>query len=114
MLKDLRTRAGVSIQALARLADVAPIVISRVETGVRPNLDPATLAKLADALGVDVVPFLVAAGVIPPTRQHTKSALSIDDRHALAERVAKIERRLERDRIELADIREALKRGARD
>ncbi len=114
LIKDVRSRAGVSIQALARKAQIAPILISRVESGVRPNLDPGTLAKIADALAVDVVPMLVASGVIPAGRGGSKRALSVDDRHVLAERVAKLERRLQRDVVELADIREALLRRPRD
>jgi transcriptional regulator with XRE-family HTH domain len=113
VLKDLRSQAGLSIQALARRAKVAPILISRVESGVRATLEAETLAKIAAALDVDVVPLLVAAGVIPPTRARRRQ-LPVDDRHALAERLAKIERRLERDRRELADIREALLRRHRD
>lgn len=64
--------------------------------------------KIADALGIDVVPLLVATGVIPPSRRVANRSVSVDDRHALAERIAKLERRMERDRVELADIRQAL------
>lgn len=118
-LKEYRSRAGVSIQALARKAKVAPILISRVESGVRPSLEAATLLKIADALGVDVLPLLVAGGLIPAGvlkrgANAAKKPLLVDDRHALAERVAKIERRLERDRAELASIREALLSPPRD
>jgi transcriptional regulator with XRE-family HTH domain len=114
LINDVRTRAGVSIQALARKAKIAPILISRVESGVRANLEPATLVKIADALAIDVVPLLVASGVIPAGRQAPKWELSVDDRHALAERIIKLERRLERDRVELAEIRTALLRRPRD
>lgn len=114
LIKDVRGRAGVSIQALARKAQIAPILISRVESGVRPNLDTGTLVKIADALGVDVVPLLVASGVIPAGRGAPKRGLAVDDRHALAERVAKLERRLQRDTVELAQIRESLLRRTRD
>jgi len=110
LIRDVRSRAGVSIQALARKAQIAPILISRVESGVRPNLEPGTLVKIADALAVDVVPMLVASGVIPAGRRGAKRGLSVDDRHALAERIAKLERRLQRDAVELAEIREALLR----
>lgn len=109
----MRSRAGVSIQALARKAKIAPILISRVEAGVRPNLDAATLVKIAEALDIDIVPLLVASGVIPAGRPNSKRTLAVDDRHELAERIAKLERRLDRDRIELADIREALLRCPR-
>lgn len=108
LIKDVRSRAGLSVQALARKADLAPILISRVESGVRAKLEPATLAKIADALNIDVLPLLVASGVIPATRRTATRRLSVDDRHALAERVAKLERRLERDRTELSEIRKAL------
>jgi transcriptional regulator with XRE-family HTH domain len=108
LIKEVRSRAGLSVQALARKASVAPIMISRVESGVRAKLEPATLAKLADALQIDVVPLLIASGVMPASRRDVTRRLTVDDRHALAERVAKLERRLDRDRAELSEIRKAL------
>jgi transcriptional regulator with XRE-family HTH domain len=62
-LKEHRRRAGLTQQALARVAQLSVSAIARLEQGGRPTL--ATVAALAGALGV---PVRVLA---PPTSVQT-------------------------------------------
>lgn len=55
-LRALREAAGITQNALAVRAGVAPILVGRIESGER-SLTWATACKLADALSVSVQAF---------------------------------------------------------
>ncbi len=56
MLRELREKAGLTQEALARKADLSTFTISKLEKG---DTDPSwsTVRKLAHALGVSVAAF---------------------------------------------------------
>ncbi|MCW0131860.1 helix-turn-helix domain-containing protein [Burkholderia pseudomallei] len=56
-LKTIRRRVGLSQDELAARASLARPNLASVEQGRRANLRLATLSRLADALGVDVLDF---------------------------------------------------------
>ncbi len=56
LLREWRTRRGLTLKELAARADVSYVTISRIETG-RMSPTVATLEKLAKALGVGVRDF---------------------------------------------------------
>ena len=51
-LREIRTRRGMTLSALAIMADVEPSLLSLVERGKRAS--PRTASKLAGALGLPV------------------------------------------------------------
>jgi len=57
-LERHRRNRGLSQRALAELSGVSPATIYELETGRRPDPRPSTLAKIADALGVEVQDLL--------------------------------------------------------
>ena len=65
LVEALRIEAGLSIRQLAAAADVNPANISRLERGEAPRPQPATLARLAEALGADLEQLYAAAGIVP-------------------------------------------------
>jgi transcriptional regulator with XRE-family HTH domain len=52
-LEDARRRKVLTQDELATKAGVSPVTIHRLETGVNKDPRPATIRKLAEALGVD-------------------------------------------------------------
>lgn len=55
-LRRTRILKGFSIRGLAEAADVAPSTIALVERkGINRNFHPQTLAKCAEALGVETI-----------------------------------------------------------
>ena len=57
-LERHRRNRGLSQRALAEQSGVSPATIYELETGRRPDPRPSTLAKIADALGVEVQDLL--------------------------------------------------------
>ena len=55
-LDDRREELGITKAELARRADLAPEAVRRLFSTDQPNPTIATLAALADALGVEFVP----------------------------------------------------------
>lgn len=53
-LKKLRAKNGLSLEKIARLADLSLNTIVKVENGVNQNPTIETLTKIAKALGVGV------------------------------------------------------------
>jgi transcriptional regulator with XRE-family HTH domain len=53
-LKKLRTKKGLSLEKIARLADLSLNTIVKVENGVNTNPTIETLTKIANALEVGV------------------------------------------------------------
>jgi len=53
-LKKLRAKKGLSLEKIARLADLSLNTIVKVENGVNKNPTIETLTKIAKALGVGV------------------------------------------------------------
>ena len=53
-LKKLRAKEGLSLEKIARLADLSLNTIVKVENGVNTNPTIETLQKIAKALGVQV------------------------------------------------------------
>jgi transcriptional regulator with XRE-family HTH domain len=51
-IKELRTAKGLSIQALADIADMERVNLGRIERGVATNITFLTLCKIAEALEV--------------------------------------------------------------
>jgi len=53
-IKELREKAGIGLNELARRSDVAAGYISDLETGKKTNIGIVTLCKIANVLDVDV------------------------------------------------------------
>ena len=53
-IKKLRAKKGLSLEKIARLADLSLNTIVKVENGVNKNPTIETLTKIAKALGVGV------------------------------------------------------------
>ena len=53
-LKKLRAKKGLSLEKIARLADLSLNTIVKVENGVNTNPTIETLTKIAKALGVGI------------------------------------------------------------
>ena len=53
-LKKLRAKKGLSLEKIARLADLSLNTIVKVENGVNTNPTIETLTKIVKALGVQV------------------------------------------------------------
>jgi transcriptional regulator with XRE-family HTH domain len=65
-----RHRLGFSREALAYHASLSWSAVTQIETGRRTNLRPATLAALADALGVSIDYLVTGRGAGRPMLQH--------------------------------------------
>lgn len=59
-LRDYRLKKGLSVRGLAELSKVHYTTINELETGKR-KAEHYTLAKLANALGVDYIEFATLA-----------------------------------------------------
>jgi ribosome-binding protein aMBF1 (putative translation factor) len=53
-LRELREEAGVSARRLSDLAGLAPSHVALIESEVRPNVEMATVTKLATVLGASL------------------------------------------------------------
>ena len=69
-LKDHRHRAFLSTRELAEKADVSPDTIWRIEGGNYKQLRPATMRRIAQALGVH--PAEISEFVPKPTPSQTQ------------------------------------------
>lgn len=68
LLAARRARAGLSTVQLGRRAGVDGSYISRIESGERPHVERATLARIGAALGLDpsaIDALLIAGGYAP-------------------------------------------------
>ncbi len=74
-LKKLRNSKGLTISELAKISDVSPSYISRIEKGNRNPPHPEVLQKLAHNLNVGYLELMLKAGHIP----EDSDALLIDD-----------------------------------
>jgi transcriptional regulator with XRE-family HTH domain len=63
LIRSLRIRAGISRHALARLAKIDPAVLARIEESARPGVQFATVARLAEALGVSLDDLAASIGL---------------------------------------------------
>jgi transcriptional regulator with XRE-family HTH domain len=63
-LRDLRLEAGLSINALARLAGLDTTTLTRIEAEDRTEVRFSTVIKVANALGVTADEIAVRAGLI--------------------------------------------------
>jgi transcriptional regulator with XRE-family HTH domain len=65
-LRRARTRAGLSVRALATKSGLTAATVSRLETGHIESPRPEHLQRLARALDVDVEDFYALAGYLMP------------------------------------------------
>lgn len=75
LIKVARTRKGWTQRTLAMYAEVSNQTISDIEKGVRPTA--ATLNKIARALNINVLPFLMAAGYLEEADYTTGATTAI-------------------------------------
>ena len=107
-IRRIRTMRGMNQVELAKASGVAQNTISEIETG-RREARPATLRKLADALGVEISDFFEEAvypkGEAPPDPQPSFNGLLAEEwraqhlavwRNYLAQRVEWCEKVLQR------------------
>jgi transcriptional regulator with XRE-family HTH domain len=72
-LKRLRTEKGLSQTALARKAGMTKQMLNAVESG-RSHFSPASLARIADALGCEIKELLPEEPPPAPADGHPASA----------------------------------------
>lgn len=110
-VRQERTRQGMSVRRLAKLADLSPSMISRVEMGER-NLDRRqTLHAVADALGVPVS-TLTGQPYEPHTKQEQVLQAAVADiRDALHS--TEVGERWDEPTRDLSTLRHELDRAAR-
>lgn len=65
MLRQLRQRAGLTVEDLAYAADLSQGYVSKLENNRIPMPRPATMEALADALGVGVEVLIGEAQAVP-------------------------------------------------
>ncbi len=65
-IRELRTAAGMSQQALAMAAGLSMSVVSQLEQGYRDDPRISTVAAIARALGVTIDELMPKAGQVEP------------------------------------------------
>ena len=76
LLRDFRTRSGLSQRALAQEADIDTSYISRLESGGREFTSRSLALKLAEIMGLEeeeIDLWLISAGYISPRMQDIAS-----------------------------------------
>jgi len=73
--RELRTLAGWKLEAVSRKADVPVRTIIHIELGRRKNPRPATLAKIAKAIGVEPLEYRRAFVALIQKQEISASAL---------------------------------------
>lgn len=86
-LRQLRTRHGLSLRALAAQAGISNPYLSQIERGEKTP-SPRILNALAGPLGVTEQHLLVLAGVIAATPTGTPGVIASDDRLTAPQRDA--------------------------
>lgn len=71
-IKELRTEKGYSLRTLATALGVSAPTLQRYETGEIPNISPAMINKLADALGTS------ASWLLGEHEQTAKNAVTLE------------------------------------
>ena len=71
-IKELRTEKGYSLRTLATALGVSAPTLQRYETGEIPNISPAMINKLADALGTS------ASWLLGEHEQTAKNAVTFE------------------------------------
>lgn len=89
-LRVRRQAAGLGIEELARLSDVAPVALADLEAGRRPLVPFVEVARIARALGLTLdallEPVQPSEGPAPLCSQHRPQGRSINDGRPLARR----------------------------
>lgn len=67
-LRQARDLAGISARKLSRLADLAPVHVSLIESNERPRIEAETAEKLARVLGISLDWLISGTGKLPPAR----------------------------------------------
>jgi transcriptional regulator with XRE-family HTH domain len=95
-LREARERAGLSQSALGQLAGLAPNMISRIESGERPNPQFATIARIAKAIGVSLDTIAADCGLMPKggPAMDSGNAIVVGDLLAIAREVANLQERV--------------------
>jgi transcriptional regulator with XRE-family HTH domain len=113
-LDDQRMRAGLRVDVLARRAEVSQVWLYTIRHGGRtegetwrlPNPHPERLAKLAEALGIDVDEVFTRFGVSVAAPAPRRSAIpELDEVRA---ELAAQRRRLDEQEVEIARLRHQL------
>jgi transcriptional regulator with XRE-family HTH domain len=85
-----RQAAGLDVEELARLADVAPVALADLECGRRPHVPFVEVARIARAFGLTLdallEPVQPSEGPAPLCSQHRPQGRSINDGRPLARR----------------------------
>ena len=109
-VKRIRTMRGMNQVDLAKASGVSQNTISEIETG-RREARPATLGKLARALGVDIADFFEEPTYAKKARSPLSAERAQESRTQLTPLTARAEQPPAKITLSVTDIRDVIRRA---